>query len=83
MRPLSVIIISFLFLVNTLSAQQIDQAFFSNADAFFKKEVENSRVDYASVKNNPDLATLIMLVENASISNLDATTKKAFFYKCL
>jgi len=60
-------------------AQAIDQDFYNEVDALLKTHVEDGLVDYASLKNNAKLASLIDQVAHADISNLDAKSEQAFF----
>ena len=75
--------ISFLFIMffsfATINAQNINQEFFNQADAFFKKNVDYGRVDYANLKNDSQLASLITTIENANLDNVSDATKKAFY----
>ncbi|RMB62867.1 DUF547 domain-containing protein [Dokdonia sinensis] len=79
----SIKIFILLLFVGTLSTEiyaQDTDAFFRTADAFFKANVKNGRVDYAKVKVNPE--TLHKLLENASkikVSTSDAKTYQAFW----
>ncbi len=62
-----------------LNSQNTD-AFFKNADAFFKANVKSGRVDYAAVKANPE--PLNRLLDNASkitVSINDPKTYQAFW----
>ena len=55
-------------------------AFFSKADAFFKKNVSSGKVRYASIKANPaELNALVSMVENYAIAGKSSNAKKAFY----
>ena len=60
-------------------AKDIDPSFFNNVDAFLKKHVTNSLVDYASVKSDASLTSLIKTIQEADLSGADANTKQAFY----
>ncbi len=79
MKSLLITLFANLLLVNIIFAQSIDQSFFNQADAFFKKNVKNGLVDYANLKNDAGLKSLIKAVENADLGNADQATKKAFY----
>ena len=68
-----------LLVAQALSAQSTD-AFFTNADTFFKTYIKNGRVDYAAVQSNPK--TLDALLEDArtiEVSKTDVKTYQAFW----
>jgi len=75
--------ITFLFIaffsISTLNAQNINQQFFNQADAFFKKNVKSGLVDYANLKTDAQLKSLIKTVENADVDGASDATKKAFY----
>lgn len=76
------LVIAFVFaaLLSSQITAQNTEAFFKNADAFFKANVKNGRVDYAAVTANPE--TLNSLLDNASkikVSTSDAKTYQAFW----
>ncbi len=79
MKNLLSILITFLFLSSNAFAQTIDQKFFNDADAFFSAQVKNGLVNYAGLKSNAQLATLVKTVENADLSGTSDATKKAFY----
>nr|WP_321232153.1 DUF547 domain-containing protein [uncultured Psychroserpens sp.] len=65
--------ISFGFSQNT-------SAFFKAADAFFKVNVSNGKVDYATINENPDaLNKLMSLAKSVSVSKDDAKVYQAFW----
>jgi len=69
----------FFFFISSINAQQIDQQFFNQADAFFKKNVKSGLVNYSNLKTDSQLKALIQTVENADVSNASDATKKAFY----
>lgn len=77
-NPISFLIAFFFFTVST-NAQKIDQQFFNQADAFFKKNVKSGLVNYANLKSDTQLKSLISTIENADLSGADEATKKAFY----
>ena len=79
MKNLLNLFIAFLFFSSSALAQNIDQKFFNEADAFFAAQVKNGLVNYAGLKSNTQLATLINTVENADLNGASAATKKAFY----
>ncbi len=79
MKSLISFFIAIIFLSSPLFAQKIDQQFFTKANSFFAKEVENGLLDYSSLKSNSELKSLIAIVENADLSSTDDATKKAFY----
>lgn len=72
-------LLTLILVTSSLFAQKIDQQFFQNTDAFLKANVNNGLVDYAKVKNDPTLKTLINTVENADLTGASDATKKAFY----
>ncbi|WP_375253067.1 DUF547 domain-containing protein [Dokdonia donghaensis] len=75
-------IVTFLFtllVINTMSAQSTD-AFFTDADVFFKEYIKNGRVDYAAVQSNPEsLDKLLAVAQTIKVSKTDAKTYQAFW----
>lgn len=72
-------IIVILLFASNVFAQQINQTFFDQADAFFKQNVNNGLVNYTNLKNSQDLNALVALIENADLSSASEATKKAFY----
>ncbi len=68
------LIITLLFLGNVYA--QDTASFFAKADQFFKEHVENGRVDYAAVKNNPE--TLNNLLNDAATMQVSPSNAKAY-----
>jgi len=60
-------------------AASLDKTFFSDADAFFKTQVKNGLVDYASAKSSAQLSKLISTIAKADLSQSDDKTKQAFY----
>ncbi|MCP4521940.1 MAG: DUF547 domain-containing protein [Cytophagales bacterium] len=55
-------------------------AFFSKADAFFKKHVKNGLVDYKAIKQNPtELNALVSQISTMKLSEQKGNTHKAFY----
>ncbi|MEM6964176.1 MAG: DUF547 domain-containing protein [Bacteroidota bacterium] len=76
----SITFIIALFLVAVTSfGQKIDTKFFNDTHAFLQKNVENGRVDYANLKNDKQLKSLIAVIANADVSGADDNTKQAFY----
>ena len=75
----NLIIIWLVFMSAQLSAQNVD-IFFEKMDAFLKKNVENGKVDYASIHTDPsNLNELLVLAEGISVSKDDAQEYQAFW----
>jgi len=75
---------SIILLIATLLSQvifaQVPASFFTKADAFFKKNVSNGRVNYSAVKANPaTLDELLKIASTASVSKSRANEFKAFY----
>lgn len=68
-----------LFIIGNINAQQIDQQFFDQADAFFKKNVTSGLLNYANLSADAQLKGLISTVESADLSGTSDETKKAFY----
>ncbi len=73
---------SFLIAIATsfISLAQVPDSFFNKADAFFKQNVSNGKVNYSAVKNNPGtLDQLIATISTASPNLTKANNYKAFY----
>jgi len=70
--------LAMLIAINFSVAQNVDQSFFTKADAFFKANVKNGLVNYMNLKGNQELASLIQTIENADFQSLDKDSKKAY-----
>ncbi len=69
-----------LFFTITLGYSQGTSEFFSKADAFFKTNVKNGRVAYASIKQDPSsLNELVAMAENISVNTSNAKEYQAFW----
>lgn len=56
------------------------QDFFATADAFFKQHVQQGKVDYEAIKNNPQqLNILLNTIADYSLQNKDVNHQKAFY----
>ncbi len=73
--------ILFVLITFSLSAnsQIIDESFFNKTDAFFKRYVQDGRVNYADLQTTGDLMPLIIAVEKADLDNIPEVSKKAFY----
>lgn len=69
--------LQFIFAV-VVAATTIDQQFFTDTDALLKKHVVAGRVDYAQLKEDATLENLIERIEQADLTQLEPSTKKAF-----
>lgn len=75
----NLIIVWMVFITAQLSAQNAD-LFFEKTDTFLKKNVENGKVDYASIHTDPsDLNELLILAEDISVSKEEASIYQAFW----
>jgi len=73
-----VVIITILFSGN-LSSQNLD-AFFSQADTFFKVNVKNGKVDYDGIHKNPsNLDAVLATAEKITVTQSDANNYQAFW----
>ncbi|MFK7979802.1 MAG: DUF547 domain-containing protein [Saprospiraceae bacterium] len=72
------LIATFLILGNNF-AQTNYQQFFQNTDAFLKTHVQDGLINYAAVKNDMRLKTLIETVETIDLREASDATKKAFY----
>lgn len=80
MKKINILIVLIVFGFVGLQAQNnIGNAFFDKADAFFKMYVKNGRIDYKNLKNNASLNNLIKEVSSAKLTNANSKTKQAFF----
>lgn len=69
----------FLFLISTSNAQDL-ATFFSKTDAFLKKNVANSKVDYQAIKNDSNsLNGILEMASKIDLSKESANTTKAFW----
>lgn len=76
-KSISLVIV--LFLV-TMTSAQTTADFFSKSDAFLKANVENGRVTYKSIKDNPAaLNDLIEMVKSISVSKDNVEEYQAFW----
>ncbi|MBW1295420.1 DUF547 domain-containing protein [Aquimarina litoralis] len=68
------------FLTVAFGFSQSTADFFKQSDAFFKKHVSNGRVDYKTIKNNPEtLNKLLDMAATISVSKSNAKTFQAFY----
>lgn len=72
-------IVTILILVVTLTQSAVAADFFTSADQFFSKYVENGAVNYAEIKSNAsDLKNLLNQIASYDLESVDANTQKAF-----
>jgi hypothetical protein len=62
-----------------LLAQESSSTFFDNADAFFKENVKQGKVNYNDLRNSSILRTLVSDIESADVNSFDDNTKEAFY----
>tara|TARA_R110000850_G_scaffold254614_1_gene380177 strand:- start:65109 stop:65822 length:714 start_codon:yes stop_codon:yes gene_type:complete len=61
-------------------SQSKTQQYFDKADAFFEQYVSNGKVDYATIKKNPEeLNNLMTLAKDIRVEKSNAKTYKAFW----
>jgi hypothetical protein len=66
----NIMIVSIVFTSSIVTGQNA-QTFFNNADEFFKKNVDNGRIDYESIKGDPEeLNKLVEEISNFDLSQL-------------
>ncbi|MFT6962098.1 MAG: hypothetical protein ACJAWV_001823 [Flammeovirgaceae bacterium] len=73
---------SIFYVAAILCSSNVAQAqdFFKDANSFFGKYVKNGKVNYASIKSNPEgLDALVEMVANQSLAGKSADFKKAFY----
>ncbi|WP_299898188.1 DUF547 domain-containing protein [uncultured Aquimarina sp.] len=71
-------ILTLLTITNSFS--QSTKEFFTKSDAFFKKHVTDGRVDYKTIKSNPEtLNELLDMAATISVSKSDPKTFQAFY----
>ncbi len=69
-----------LVLTFSIGFAQDTKSFFDKADVFFKTYVQNGKVDYKSIQENPEsLKELMILVGTTSINKSDPKTHQAFY----
>lgn len=62
----------------SVQSQMLDDKFTQKADAFFKENVVDGKVKYASLTNNATLESLVSDIRTMKLSGLNADEKKAF-----
>ena len=71
--------ILFFFIIASSNAQDVT-SFFSKTDAFLKKNVSNSKVDYQAIKNDSNsLNDILEMASKIDLSKESANTTKAFW----
>lgn len=74
------ILIAFGLLIGLAASAQSLNSFLDEADAFFKKNVENGQVDYKEiVKDGTELNSLVNQIASFNTSSLSNIERKAFF----
>jgi hypothetical protein len=73
----STLLLCTIFLSLTFGLQSQNE-FFQQADAFFKKHVQNGRIDYQGVKGDETFSALIQQVEQIDFTELKGAEQKAF-----
>lgn len=66
-----------LHLIFAVNAQNID-SFFEQTNEFFKQNVINGRVDYASIQKGNELSNLIQTIDKTEFTSLEYKVQKAF-----
>lgn len=78
-KTVTLFVCLFIIAITPFKAQQLD-VFFNDADAFFKGNVVNEKINYQQVKSNPTvLNNLISQIETATLDSLSNNEKKAFY----
>jgi hypothetical protein len=73
------LLIILMFTTSIIFAQGTAE-FFSKADIFFKANVKNGRVDYASIKDNPvALNELLEMAKSISVNKVEEQEYQAFW----
>ncbi|MFK8008620.1 MAG: DUF547 domain-containing protein [Saprospiraceae bacterium] len=72
-------IIATFVIIGTTSGQNIDKKFFNDTHSFLQKNVKNGRVNYAPLKKDAQLKSLIQTIAKADLTNADDATKQAFY----
>ncbi|WP_396636744.1 DUF547 domain-containing protein [Maribacter sp. R77961] len=77
-NTITIIAISLFFLISA-NAQDLN-SYFTSTDSFLKEHVNNGRVNYKAIKNNPDaLASLLDSAKAISVTTSDAKNYQAFW----
>lgn len=77
-NTITIIAIS-LFFLTSANAQDLN-SYFTSTDSFLKEHVNNGRVNYKAIKNNPDaLASLLDNAKAISVTTSDAKNYQAFW----
>ncbi len=67
-------------LLTQFAFAQVPATFFTKANAFFKQNVSNGKVNYSSIKSNPSaLNDLLEIAAHASVSKSNPKEFKAFY----
>ena len=74
-----IILVLLLVVIQGVSAQGLND-FYANTDSFLKNVVQNGRVDYKAIKENPDqLNALVAAAKDIRVEKTDATNYQAFW----
>lgn len=79
MKSIINFIIATFVIIGTTSGQNIDKKFFNDTHSFLQKNVKNGRVNYAPLKKDAQLKSLILTIAKADLTNADDATKQAFY----
>lgn len=79
MKSIINFIIASFVIVGTTFGQNIDKTFFNDTHAFLQKNVKNGRVNYAPLKNDAQLKSLIQTIAKADLKGASDATKQAFY----
>jgi len=79
MKSIINIFLALLIFSISAEAQQLNNKFFNDVNSFLEKNVTDGRVDYASLKSDAKLQSLISVIENVDLSSADLAEKKAFY----
>ena len=70
----------FVFAASMIGTSSAQSDFFTKADAFFKKNVRNGKVNYSAIKSrNADLVALMKMVRDMDASGMSKNESKAFY----
>ncbi len=79
MKSIINFIIATFVIIGTTTGQNIDKKFFNDTHSFLQKNVKNGKVNYAPLKSDAQLKSLIQTIAKADLKNADDATKQAFY----
>ncbi len=79
LKNITALSIVFLSICISINAQVNTTEFTASADVFFRTFVKTDVVEYAKLKNNPSLNSLIKAIEDMDLSAATANEEKAFY----